>query len=177
MLRKGPGSNECFEFSCYVVNLANKNCPKFLSDLSFIACTLHHNLFLLVLSQTLMFLGVSSATPRHEEEEENEEFSLAPDRFNTAPVLFSDGIHSPPPPAIVPTSLVARRSASILVEPQNQSPLEQLVDMGFYDIEMNKDLLLKYRNDVNKVVNALVRDPPRNRDHGSNRRPDGGYCV
>ena len=56
-------------------------------------------------------------------------------------------------------------------QPHNPSPLEQLVDMGFLDIDYNEELLDQFDGDVTKVVNALVyrgsEGRPRHRRHGA----------
>ena len=138
--------------------------------------------------------------PPQQDPEEVDEFTLAPEPpvgGPLFPILVPPGYPVPPPtipsrtagspiyypvsPPSLPDQAVPATEPPVHTPPQphNPSPLEQLVDMGFLDIEMNKNLLQEFDGDVNKAVHALVyrgsEDHNQRRRHG--RRGNGSFLA
>ncbi|CAK8673438.1 unnamed protein product [Clavelina lepadiformis] len=114
-----------------------------------------------------------------EAEEEEDEFSLAPEDTTTprspTEVFVPPGY--PDPQLSVPTDHIQRPATPR--EQENLSPMEQLIEMGFMDIDLNNDLLGEFQGDVSKVVHALVH---RSNDRGMSRNQggaqmQGGFMV
>lgn len=84
-----------------------------------------------------------------------------------------------PPPTLPDTPAVAAPVSPPPPPPHNPSPLEQLVDMGFLDIDFNNELLEEFEGDVNKAVHALVYRGAENRTHrrGHARRGNGTFLA
>ena len=83
----------------------------------------------------------------------------------------------PDPQLSVPTDHIERLATPR--EQENLSPMEQLIEMGFMDIDLNNDLLGEFQGDVSKVVHALVH---RSNDRGMSRNQggaqmQGGFMV
>lgn len=109
--------------------------------------------------------------------DEEEVYSLAPETPSMGPrlpILVPPGYRVPnstPPSeiALLPVETPAVPDQIPRGAPENLTPLEQLVDMGFLDIELNEDLLKEFQGNVNKVVNALVYRTGESRTSGRSR--------